>query len=158
MADDKVALTIEGLEDLRRTLDALPEKLRRRVLLNALRAAGRVVRNASRAAAPVLAVPTDRRASGTLRRAITVRTSKAARREGNAGVFVNVRPAKGSNRGAKSPTDPFFWRFVQFGTKHMDARPFLDAGIAALPDALRAFEEAIGPQLAKLNAPTKGSL
>lgn len=158
MADNYAGLKIEGLDELKKTLAEIPEKLRRRALLNALRAAARVVRDASKAAAPVLQAPTANRASGTVRRAISVRTSKQAKQGGDVGAFVNVRPAKGQNRGAKSPTDPFYWRFLQFGTRKMDARPFLSAGIAALPEALKTFEASLGPQVAKLDKNPKDPL
>jgi hypothetical protein len=110
-----------------------------------------------------------------------VRTSKAAKRVGNVGVFVNVRPAKGLARGAKSAHDPFYWRWINFGwtpasranggfgtagrrqraaarigSPNAKARPgvgFLEAGAAKLGAALEAFKAAIGPQIAKLNKP-----
>mgnify|MGYP000561918945 CR=1 FL=1 len=41
------------------------------------------------------------------------------------GVFVNVKPAKSANRGARNPNDPFYWSFLEFGTSKMAARPFM---------------------------------
>jgi hypothetical protein len=54
------------------------------------------------------------RKPGTVRNAIRVRTSKEARRAGNVGVFVNVKPLRRGG-GARSPDDPFYWRFLEFG-------------------------------------------
>jgi hypothetical protein len=68
------------------------------------------------------------RKPGTVQKAVSVRTSKASRQAGNVGVFVNVRPAKKGQRGAKNWRDPFYWSFLYRGTKHQPARPFLDAG------------------------------
>ena len=48
MADDW-KLTVSGLDDVNRELRELPPKLRRRALMNALRAAGRVFRDEARA-------------------------------------------------------------------------------------------------------------
>lgn len=169
MADE----VIHGLEEAQATLRGLPDKLRRRALRNALSAGARLVRDAAKQAAPVISpahpsVLKGWRKPGTVKRALAVRTSKAARRAGDVGVFVNVRPAPGarvragkavaSQRGAKSPNDPFYWRFLQFGTKHLRAVPFLGAGVARLRDALQAFQAALGPQLAKLNRNPKDTL
>ena len=91
-------------------------------------------------------------------------------------MFVNVKPAKGarfktttssvlglkvrtkrltraSQRGAKSPNDPFYWRFLAFGTRHMSARNLLEAGAAKLPQALAVLSAKIGPAIDKLNRP-----
>jgi len=112
--------TVTGIDDLRRDLAALAPKLRVRALRNALGAGARLVRDESRRATPTLsagdpAVLAGRRKPGTVRKAIVVRTSKVARRQGDVGVFVNVRPAKAGNRGAKNPNDPFYWRWLAYG-------------------------------------------
>lgn len=159
---------IEGLDAAIATLKGLPDKLRKRALRNALAAGARLVRDAAKAKAPILsasdpAVLKGWRKPGTLRRAIAVRTSKQARRQGNVGVFVNVRPAKGarfkggkqvkaSQRGAKSPNDPFYWRFVEFGTKRAAERKFLREGAQQLGRALEVFKAAMSTALAKINA------
>ena len=90
---------------------------------------------------------------------------KQDRRAGDVGVFVNVKPLK--NGGAKNPLDPYYWRFVAFGTKahaikpktasglsfggrvvrmvkHPGSKPrnFLEAGAAVLPAALDAIQRA----------------
>lgn len=149
---------VTGIPDLRAALAGIVPKLRVRALRNALAAGARLVRDEARRAAPVIsaaAVPVRKgyRKPGTLRKAISVRTSKVARRAGDVGVFVNVRPAKRGARGAKAPGDPFYWRFVEFGTKTAGPRPFLAKGAQRLDQALQAFIKAIGPQIAKLNRP-----
>lgn len=129
MADDRTQ--VHGLPDLKQALAGIPDKLRRRALRNALAAGAREVRNVARAAAPVISprdpkVTAGVRAPGTVRDAINVRTSKRDRRDGNVGVFVNVRPARGAviregkilrpkEKGANSPKDPFYWRWLEFG-------------------------------------------
>lgn len=172
---------VRGLPDLALALRGIPEKLRKRVLRNALAAGARVVRDeARRAAAPDLREPrrAPHRAPGTMRKAIVVRTSKRDRRAGDVGVFVNVRPAKPGQRGAKSRTDPFYWRWVNFGwnaagrrtngrgaqgkryrrflsghvgMKMIPGRHFLEAGARRLDEALRVFIANVGPQIRKLN-------
>lgn len=146
---DSVKVTVRGIDELKRALAALPGRLRRKALVKALRAGARVVQKTARAAAPVLATATPYRTKGLLRRKISVRVSKAARSAGDVGVFVNVKPLK--NGGAKNPLDPYYWRFVQFGTKKMTAKPFMEAGASALPEALAAFEREAVPAIEALN-------
>jgi HK97 gp10 family phage protein len=147
--------TVLGLPDLRAALLSIPQKLRKRALRNALAAGARVIRDDARARAPVLQMSGVRkapyRAPGTVRKAIVVRTSKAARRAGDVGVFVNVRPAKSGARGAKSRGDPFYWRFLEFGTRKMGSLQFLRPASAKLAQALEVFKAQIGPQIEKLN-------
>lgn len=147
------SVKVLGIEDLSRELRALVPKLRKRAIMNALRAAGRVVRTGVRANTPVAAVPVYRkgrmiRKPGTVKQAVSVRTSKAAARAGNLGVFVNVRPAKGSNRGANNPFDPFYWRFLKAFRRDGVATA---AGKALLGAAKEKFEAVLGPQIQKLN-------
>ena len=138
---------IEGLDELKRKLAEVPKAMRKRVLRNALAAGAREVRDVAKRNAPVLTLGTSLKAPyrkpGTVKQAIRVRTSKADRRAGDVGVFVNVRPAKSGQRGAKNPNDPFYWRFLEFGTKKMPARPFLQRATSALPKALAIFEARI---------------
>lgn len=175
MAAD-VKVEVKGIDELKRALASLPSKLRRKVLVKALRAGARVVQKSARAAAPVLAVPGPYRTKGLLKRKISVRVSKQSRSEGNVGVFVNVKPLKGG--GAKNKLDPYYWRFVAFGTKAHTIKPktakglafggrvvkmvkhpgskgknFLEAGAAALPAALTAFEREAIPAIEALNRP-----
>lgn len=123
MASDGIDAQWSGLPDLKRELAQLAPKLRRRALRNALAAGARLVRDAAKAEVPVLQQPTRYRAKGTVRDAIKVRTSKQARAEGNVGVFVNVKPAKGAARGAKKPTDPFYWRWLNWGRQGRPGQP-----------------------------------
>ena len=151
-----ISAKIEGIPDLRRELAAIPGKLRKRALRTALAAGARVVRDEARRRAPIIsasatAVLKGYRKPGTLRRALAVRTSKIARRRGDVGVFVNVRPAKAGQRGARSPHDPFYWRWVEFGRSGAQAFPFLQPAAEKLGQALQVFKEKIGPAIAKLN-------
>ena len=152
---DSVKVTVNGIDELKKALAALPGKLRRKVLVKALRAGAREVQKSARAAVPVLATPNAYRTKGLLKRKISVRVSKESRRAGDVGVFVNVKPAPKGQRGAKSKLDPFYWRFVQFGTKKMTAKPFMEAGADALPQALAAFEREAVPAIEALN--TRGA-
>lgn len=177
-----VEAKVTGLPDFKAALRSLPEKLRKRALRNALAAGARVVRDAARLEAPALsaenALLAPHRKPGTVKKAIVVRTSKRDRRAGDVGVFVNVRPAKGAARGAKSRDDPFYWRWLEFGwnpasnrtggrgnagkkqrralnkstdTKIRSGFRFLQAGANRLSDALKVFTAKLQPAIDKLN-------
>jgi HK97 gp10 family phage protein len=145
MAADTVQ--VKGLDELKRKLADVPKAMRKRVLRNALAAGAREVRDVAKRNAPTLslgsALKAPYRKPNTIKQAIRVRTSKADRRAGDVGVFVNVRPAKAGQRGAKNPNDPFYWRFLEFGTRKMPARPFLQRATSALPKALAIFQERV---------------
>lgn len=129
---------VSGLPDLRAALLSIAPKLRKRALRTALAAGARVVRDAAKRATPVLKAPVRGRKPGTVRDAISVRTSKNARKEGDVGVFIGVKPisrtkvvrlqvykqrgrlvsrgmtaAEGSAR--DNPNDPYYWRWLNFG-------------------------------------------
>lgn len=170
---DGISVKITGIDDMRRALAEIPQVLRKKVLLGALRKAARVVSKEAKAQAPVLAGSSPYRTRGLVKKRISVRTSKEARRAGDVGVFVNVKPAagarykttRGSFLGVKTRTrslvkasqrgtkdDPFYWRFLEFGTRKMAARPFLRPAADKLPEALAVFEREVIPQIEKLNA------
>lgn len=133
---DLISYKLEGLDNYRRQLQGLPDKLRKKALKKPLRAAGNVILKEARARAPVLdpgkAADMPSRRSGTIKRAIKVRVSRLDAKAGNVGVFVNVKPlskgqiskfksaaAKAGRRasGGQNPNDPYYWRWLEFGHK-----------------------------------------
>lgn len=146
--------------DLVRALAEAKADIRKKAVRGALRAAGRVIQSAARVAAPVLAAPTKYRKPGTVRKNIVVRASKFARRAGDEGVFINVRPigtgkarvAKLGKASARNPNDPFYWRFPEFGTRKMAAKPFLRPAAEQKGEAaISTFMRSVVPQIEKLN-------
>lgn len=154
---DEFKVSISNLAELKTALKGLPDKIRRQALRNALAAGARWIRDIGRAAAPVMDMPTKRRKPGTVRDAIVVRTSKFARQRGDVGVFVGVRPLKGSRQkklgraGRNNPNDPFYWRFLEFGTRFMPAHPFLTRAAQQLGRAVDIILAKAGPAIEKLN-------
>lgn len=161
---------IQGLDDLLAKLREMPKKLRTRVLLGALRAAARPVRKEARQLAPVLKEPHPYRKPGTVRNAISIRTSRVARRAGDTGVFVNVRPArKGVDkngvryRGAQSNRDPYYWQWLEFGRKARSRQRtrravtaiapmrFLQRAADKLGESLKTFTQQVGKWFDKVS-------
>jgi HK97 gp10 family phage protein len=156
---DEVTVRLDGIDDLVRALKAAPEKIRKRAVRQALRKAAGVIRTDAKARTPVLLARTPYRTPGTVRRRISVRPSRFARQAGDEGVFVGVKPLRGKadtrrygKAGARNPNDPFYWWFLEFGTRKMRARPFLGpAARAKGEDAVRLFLRESLPAIEKLN-------
>lgn len=129
MASDGITVKLEGVDELKRALADASKQIRTKAVRAALRDAGRVIQKAARSNAPVLKTATPNRKPGTVKKAISVRASKLARRDKNEGVFVSVRPLRGSRQkklgraGATNPNDPFYWLFQEFGTKPHVIKP-----------------------------------
>jgi HK97 gp10 family phage protein len=170
---------VEGVETLVAKLRAITPALRKKALGAALRAGAALVRDDAKRRVPILseasALRNPYRRPGTVKKAIRVRTSNIARRAGDVGVFVNVKPAAGaryrvqttrvlglkfkdrtlvraSRRGAQSPVDPFYWRFLEFGTRRMAARPFLKPAGGMLGAALGVIETTTAQWFRKVDA------
>lgn len=159
---------VKGLDELKAALQQMPDRIRKRAVGKALRAAGRVIRDEARSRAPVLGEPARNRRPGVLKRAIAVRRSKTAARQRMVGVFINVRPlqsvlssTKSATRkaalgpaGSSNPNDPFYWRFIEFGTRKMRAQPFLSAAAKKLPQAADVFISVASEEINRLNTKT----
>ena len=159
---DGVTVKLEGVDAQNKALAEATKQIRTKAVRAALRKAGQVISKEAKQAAPVLSAPTKTRKPGTVKKAIAVRASKFARQAGNEGVFINVRPLRGSRQktlgkaGAKNPNDPFYWRFLEFGTKKMKARPFLSpAADSKGNEAIKTFMDSVIPQIEKLNNKAK---
>lgn len=155
---DGITVKLEGIDELKRVMESASKTIRTKAVRSALRKAGQVISKTAKQAAPVLSVPTKTRKTGTVKRAIVVRNSKFARKTGDEGVFIGVRPLRGSRQkklgkaGANNPNDPFYWRFLEFGTKKMSARPFLSPAAGNKgQEAISVFMSSVIPQIEKLN-------
>jgi HK97 gp10 family phage protein len=156
---DEVLIRLDGVDELRRALEAMPARIRARAVRAALRKAALPIRDDAKARAPVLQGRLPYRTPGTVRRRISLRASKFARQAGDEGVFVGVKPLRGradtrryGKAGARNPNDPFYWRFLEFGTRKMAARPFLGpAARAKGNEVVRNFLRESLPAIEKLN-------
>lgn len=160
MAD--VTVRVDGLKQLEQAIDELTLDLSRRVIRGALRDAAQPIMRGARQRAPVLKSAHPHRVPGTLRRNIVTLNSKRARREGMIGVYIRVRRlAKGAvtafkratgRKGAQNPFDPFYWWFLEFGTKRIAARRYMRGAFeSARTQALDIFTRRVGERIAKAN-------
>jgi len=136
MAAIETSVKIHGAREISAAMRALPPRIERRLLNRSLLAGAKPIVQDARRRAPVLAEPDPRRRAGTVRRAIR---AGAVRPQGvTATVYVRVRgltqsqirrykqrAAQGKVNASNNPNDPFYWRFIEFGTSTQPARPFL---------------------------------
>lgn len=112
MAD--INLTVTGLAELSKKLKEMPVKLARNGLRAAVNAGAEVIRKdaASR-------VPVDTR---RLKKAIYKKQIREKSNNVQQTFFVGARNGK---KYRKADKDAYYWRFLEFGTSKLPARPFL---------------------------------
>lgn len=151
---------VQGLKELADALRALPTEISGKSggpLAKGLRSAGNVIRDEAKRKAPVLSEPSKYRKPGTVRDAIKTRRDRIQAPGATETFEVYVQKAKGGKRGTFSPDDPYYWPFVEFGTKKMAARPFLRPAFEAKKDeALRTFETTLAKAIDKANQKVRG--
>ncbi|AFQ50444.1 HK97-gp10 family putative phage morphogenesis protein [Burkholderia cepacia] len=123
------SVQILGLADLQAGFVKLAKAQTTKALRRATVAGAKVIRDEARARAP--------KKTGRLRRNIVSAALRQKDALGLATAGVRVR-TKGKGG---SPTNAFHWRFVELGTQHMRAQPFVrpafDASIAQAEGAIR---------------------
>jgi HK97 gp10 family phage protein len=122
-----------GLKELEHNLGYLSEHLRKRGVLRMMSRAAVPMRDDAKVRAPILQTPDRRRTPGTILRSIRIwrqrKTPYAA--TFYVGIAALSRKAISAFKTATkkvagdNPNDPFYWRFLEFGTAKMRARPFL---------------------------------
>lgn len=100
---------IKGLEDLIKNLNALPAKLEKKVIRAAVRKGANIVRDKARQN-----VPKD---TGNLQKSIITSGAKVS---GKIAFRVSLKQRK-----TKNSKEPYYGRFIEFGTSKMPAKPFM---------------------------------
>jgi len=156
---DSLEIRLDGVDAAVKALRAMPRRIREKAIRNSLKIAARLIRDDAKARAPVLANAVPHRTPGTVKRRISVRTSKFAKQAGDEGVFIGIKPLRGKadtrrygKASAKNPNDPYYWRFLEFGTRKMGKRPFLGPAAKSKGEqAVARFMREALPQIEKLN-------
>lgn len=156
---------VAGLEQLQRALLELPDAVARKALRRAVAKAAQVIKQQAKALAPRYVGPSPRSKGplgqtqpppGTLQRQMKVafrpRESGLHRAKYVVGVLHGKRQRSVSVRkGGRSATvnrDAYYWRFVEFGTAHMAARPFLRPAFAQKKsEAVGTIREVLAEQI-----------
>jgi len=136
MSDIKTGtIQITGLADLERRLLDFPDKLARNILGGAIRAGAVVIQREARLRAPVSDAPhvlISKRSKGMKLKGKQYMGTWIM--PGNLRRNIKVRPAPRKNRTRAEPIEywvyvsgktAWYWKFVEFGTKKMSAKPFL---------------------------------
>lgn len=145
-------LSIRGLDGLLRSLREAPKAIQGRAVQAGMRKGGNIIRDDARRRAP--------KASGFMASQIVTRRANAKSRQ-RAGVgrdgeyftvgvktgrrrkYANTKRNRRKGRAGKAYEDAgwaYYWRFVEFGTRKLRARPFLTpAGEAKGPEAAQVI-------------------
>ena len=127
---------IEGLAELGKALRELPERVARNGLRVSVYAGAKVVRDEARARAPKAAqsLGPNQPPPGTLKRSVIMKHIPELSSLTRQTFFVTVRHGKKYRKQGKKGNlsqDAWYWRFVEFGTRKMRARPFLRPALEA---------------------------
>lgn len=127
---------IEGLAELGKALRELPERVARNGLRVSVYAGAKVVRDEARARAPKAAqsLGSNQPPPGTLKRSVIMKHIPELSSLTRQTFFVTVRHGKKYRKQGKKGNlsqDAWYWRFVEFGTRKMRARPFLRPALEA---------------------------
>lgn len=152
---DGISGKLSGLEPVMRKLRDLPEKVQRKMLRKAIGKGAAIVKRAAVDAAKQF----DRPGEPSIYKELVVRTSKKLGQQ-NGGIAVQVGVRGGAKKYANTSKNRrqgrvgksyegggnvYWWRFLEFGTQKMKARPFMGP---ALKNNAEAATAAIAAQLA----------
>jgi HK97 gp10 family phage protein len=129
-------IKVRGLKELDRALSELPRRVAKKHLSGAVRKGAQLIAKDAKRRAPVSDAAFDfaRMDSGKLQRNVIYFKRRARSTTNTVSYGVSVR-SKGifigsdgnwHSKGAKEdPKNAYYWTFVEFGTRHQSARPFL---------------------------------
>ena len=134
------SVKIDGLRELAAALRALPDKLAKNGLRAGVYAGAKVIQDEAKLRAPVYTGPVEQGhpPPGTLKRAIIMKQIREESGQRHQVFFVTVRSGKKYQKQGKKGNlsqDAFYWRWVEFGSTKMAARPFLRPAFEAKKEA-----------------------
>ena len=151
------AVEIKGLKELSAALKELPQNIARNVLRGATGAGAAEIRKEAKVKAPVYTGPVSQGhpPPGTLKRGIYQSQQRKLSTLLSQVFHVGVRTGKKLKTKQGVSADPYYWKFVEFGTSKMAARPFMrpafEAKKLAAVEAIRKYmADRIPKEVAKL--------
>lgn len=114
-----VEIKVDGLDSLMRALHELPDRVAKNALRSAVNAGATEIKRGAREKAPV--------DTGRLKRSLYQRQIREQSSLYQQTYFVGVRtgPKRGKDGKKDYSQDAWYWKFVEFGTSKIVARPFL---------------------------------
>lgn len=125
---DHVTMKLEGVEAITKAFKLLPPRMVKKHLRRSVNQGAALIRDLARQRAPV--------GTGKLRKNIISKGRRGKRTYLKSSVMIRVGPrtqqhdiATGKFMGGgdfrNDPKDSFYWRFIERGTKHFAAKPFI---------------------------------
>lgn len=123
----KISVKVEGLKELDKALSELSEDMRGKALYEAIGRASAPMLKDAKAGAAIANEPHEMRYKGQmvkvqpglLKSAIRRKRLKKHHDKHTAAVMIYI------GRGTKQKIYPYYWHFIEFGTKKMPATPFM---------------------------------
>ena len=124
------SVQVQGLDQLAKALRELPQRVASNGLRAAVYAGAKVIRDEAKLQAPVATsdLGANQPPPGTLKRSVIMKQIPELSGAQKQTFFVTVRHGKKYRKQGKKGNlsqDAWYWRFVEFGTIKMSARPFL---------------------------------
>ena len=124
------SVQVQGLDQLAKALRELPQRVARNGMRAAVYAGAKVIRDEAKLQAPVATgdLGANQPPRGTLKRSVIMKQIPELSGTQKQTFFVTVRHGKKYRKQGKKGNlsqDAWYWRFVEFGTVKMSARPFL---------------------------------
>jgi HK97 gp10 family phage protein len=144
---------VEGLAELAKALRELPDRVAKNGLRVSVYAGAKVIRDEARLRAPKAteSLGPNQPPPGTLKRSVIMKHIPELSSLTRQTFFVTVRHGKKyRNQGKKGnlSQDAWYWRFVEFGTRKMRARPFLRPALESKRhDAVQAMKERLAERV-----------
>lgn len=158
-----MTIEVQGLKELQRYLHQLPQEIQKRPLRSAVAAGAKVISDAAINNAP-------QGETGNLRKSIYRYRSRSQSATGKETFLVGVRKGKAKfkdnarnrrlgrvGKTYQTQGEAYYWRFVEFGTSKLSARPFLrpafernkEEAVKVMKDRLRRSIEQQAKKLVK---------
>jgi len=133
-------LQLTGFKELAAALRELPDRVAKNALRTAVSAGASVIRKEVRSRSPV--------DTGLLKKHMYQKQIRELSSAESQTFFVGVRKVK-SKDGVKQPS-PFYWRFLEFGTSKLPAKPFLRPAFEMQKDnAIKAIGKKLDERIQK---------